>query len=130
MWDGQPPATAAKTLQKYVSELRKALPEPVLRTAGGGYVLDVDDDDLDARRFERLVADRRVRRARWRCGAATCWPTSPTSGSSHAERARLDELRLVAREAGSTRELARGRHAEVRRRRWPSWPRPTRSASG
>src|SRR5688500_16105344 len=32
VWDGRPPATGAKTLQKYVSELRKVLEDPVLRT--------------------------------------------------------------------------------------------------
>ena len=46
LWDGQPPASAAKTLQTYVSQLRREL-EPtaaagdwrVLRTADGGYRL-------------------------------------------------------------------------------------------
>jgi predicted ATPase/DNA-binding SARP family transcriptional activator len=112
VWEGRPPATATKTLQKYVSELRKALPDPVLRTSGGGYVLDIDHDDLDARRFERLVAGEQydVALALWRgelladlAGIAFVAP----------ERARLDELRLVATEAALDRELARGRHAAV-----------------
>ena len=57
VWDGRPPRSAAKTLQKYVSELRKLLPDLALRTTGGGYLLDVDRDAVDAHRFERLVAD-------------------------------------------------------------------------
>ena len=58
VWDGRPPITAAKTLQKYVSELRKVLPAQPLRTAGRGYVLDVEPELVDARRFERLVRQR------------------------------------------------------------------------
>jgi DNA-binding SARP family transcriptional activator len=69
LWDGQPPASAAKTLQTYVSQLRREL-EPtaaagdwqVLRTADGGYRLHVDQDTLDARRFERLAEEGRRRR--------------------------------------------------------------------
>ena len=59
VWEGHPPDTARKTLHKYVFELRKVLPSPLLRTAPAGYVLDVDDEAIDARRFERLVAERR-----------------------------------------------------------------------
>ncbi len=66
LWDGQPPASAAKTLQTYVSQLRREL-EPtaaagdwrVLRTADDGYRLYVDQDMLDARRFGRLVEEGR-----------------------------------------------------------------------
>ena len=55
VWDGRPPPTAAKTLHKYVSELRRALGatgSTALCTAGRGYVVDVDPARLDARRFE------------------------------------------------------------------------------
>src|SRR5215469_6608259 len=64
LWDGQPPASAAKTLQTYISQLRREL-EPtaaasdwrVLRTGQGGYRLHVDPDGLDADRFERLAEE-------------------------------------------------------------------------
>jgi hypothetical protein len=40
LWGGRAPATAAKTIQVYVSNLRKALGDPVPLTQGGGYALD------------------------------------------------------------------------------------------
>ena len=39
LWGEDPPATAAKTLQGYISRLRKTLGEDVLHTRGRGYVL-------------------------------------------------------------------------------------------
>ncbi|HEX4759728.1 MAG TPA: helix-turn-helix domain-containing protein, partial [Thermoleophilaceae bacterium] len=36
LWGERPPATAAKTLQGYVSHLRKALGNGLLETRGGG----------------------------------------------------------------------------------------------
>ena len=77
-----PPSTAAKTLQKYVSELRKTLPGPVSPYGRAGYVLDVDPDVVDARRFERLVEPAGLRGRARRCGGARCWPTSVSSASS------------------------------------------------
>src|ERR1700722_64775 len=59
LWDERPPATAAKTLQGYVSHLRKALGDDVLLTRGGGYLLAVAAGQVDAERFEKLAADAR-----------------------------------------------------------------------
>ena len=55
LWGERPPATAAKTLQGYVSHLRKALGNEVLLTRGGGYVLAAEPGQVDAVRFEVLV---------------------------------------------------------------------------
>ena len=112
VWDGRPPSTAAKTLQKYVSELRKTLPDPVLRTAGRGYVLDVDPDVVDARRFERLVEQQDFRAALdlWR---GEVLADLGELGFVVPERSRLDELRLAAVEGWMAVALAGGRHAEV-----------------
>ena len=91
IWGKSPPATAAKTLQVYVSHLRKALGPDVLVTRGGGYVLELGSDQLDRDRFEARVAEGRraladgdaagargssARRSRF--GAAHRLPTSPT----------------------------------------------------
>jgi DNA-binding SARP family transcriptional activator len=100
LWGERPPATAAKTVQVYVSRLRKALAggeAGVVATRGHGYVLELDPDRLDAHRFERLVAEGRRElagaapgapprrsRGRCRCGAARRWRTSPTSRSRSA----------------------------------------------
>src|ERR1035437_8498340 len=59
LWGVRPPATAAKTLQGYVSHLRKALGNDVLLTRGGGYVLAAEPGQVDAVRFEALVTEAR-----------------------------------------------------------------------
>jgi DNA-binding SARP family transcriptional activator len=59
LWAGQPPATAVKVVQLYVSRLRKSLGEGLLLTRAPGYVLRVDPSNLDAHRFERLFEEGR-----------------------------------------------------------------------
>ncbi|GIH28811.1 SARP family transcriptional regulator [Acrocarpospora phusangensis] len=60
LWGDAAPADRANALQSLVSRLRRALPaaEP-LRSAPGGYRLDVPKDDVDLHRFERLAAEGR-----------------------------------------------------------------------
>ena len=48
-----------KTVQVYVSNLRKALGDGVLVTRGRGYVLEIEPGQVDVDRFEALVADGR-----------------------------------------------------------------------
>jgi DNA-binding SARP family transcriptional activator len=55
LWGERPPATAAKTLQGYISRLRKTVGEDVLRTRGRGYVLALASGQLDLDEFEHLV---------------------------------------------------------------------------
>src|SRR5580698_384111 len=56
VWRGSPPPGAAKTLRSYVSRLRAALdPDAALVARGGGYVLGLDPDLVDAVRFGQLV---------------------------------------------------------------------------
>ena len=59
LWDGKPPETAAKALQGYVSSLRKQLGPETVETVSAGYRLDVAPEDLDAHRFEELLAEAR-----------------------------------------------------------------------
>ena len=66
LWGERPPATAAKTLQVYISRLRKALAggegngaADVIATREHGYALALDPERLDAHRFERLVVEGR-----------------------------------------------------------------------
>jgi predicted ATPase/DNA-binding SARP family transcriptional activator len=112
VWDDDPPPTATKTLQKYVSGLRAALGADVVRTAGRGYGLDVPDEALDAVRFQRLLA------AGDDAGALTLWrgpvlADLPGLRFAAVERTRLDELRLTAVERGLAAELDAGRTAEA-----------------
>ena len=67
VWGEDAPETAAKTLQTYVLQLRKAV-EPgrapgttgeVLLTRDSGYLLAVHPEQVDALRFERLVEEGR-----------------------------------------------------------------------
>src|SRR6187200_1987685 len=59
LWAGRPPATAAKVLQTYVSQLRKTLGNGAIVTRPGGYELRVEPGALDLHRFERLAAEAR-----------------------------------------------------------------------
>jgi predicted ATPase/DNA-binding SARP family transcriptional activator len=122
VWDGRPPATAAKTLQKYVAELRKALaPDDVLRTEGRGYLM-VADGGVDADEFEQLVDEASARQRGEPEAAVDLWQAALglwrgevladlhdlrfTSG----ERARLEERRLAAIEDRVQVEIELGRH--------------------
>ena len=67
LWGERAPATAAKTLQGYISRLRKTLGEDVLRTRGRGYVLTLPSGQLDLDEFERLAGR----------GATRCLPETP-----------------------------------------------------
>ena len=113
------------TLQVYVSQLRKALGAPRVETRSPGYVLAVEADQVDAARFERLVAEGRslvsddpttaVARLTealglWR-GPALADFTYEDFARAHV--ARLEELRLVAVEERTDAELALGRHGEL-----------------
>ena len=112
LWDEQPPATAAKTLQVYVSQLRKALGPERVETAHGGYQLRVEAGEVDADSFEQLVADGRPR------DALALWrgPALVDVRGEHFARAaaeRLEEARLAATEDRIESELDAGRHAAL-----------------
>jgi predicted ATPase/DNA-binding SARP family transcriptional activator len=63
VWDGDPPAGAASTLESHIWRLRRVLePDRATRAAprvlisdAGGYRLVAEPDDVDSRRFERLA---------------------------------------------------------------------------
>ena len=126
LWGERPPDTATKTVQVYVSRLRKALGEGVLVTRGGGYVLEAGDDAVDADRFERLVGEGRraldrgetdVAAERLR-SALDLWRGEPLADLAYEsfaqnEIARLEQLRLDALEHRIEADLALGRHAEL-----------------
>ena len=59
LWEGEPPENAAKSVQIYVSRLRKALGNERIETTTAGYVLRLDPLALDVARFESLLADGR-----------------------------------------------------------------------
>ena len=130
LWGEQPPPGAQGSLEVYVSRLRKALgaagDELVLVTRSGAYRLQVDDGQLDARRFERLVeqgraaltgnapaqaaASLRAALQLWRGQALADLANGP---GPRVEAVRLEELRLSAVEDRIDADLALGRHAGV-----------------
>src|SRR4051794_15800372 len=118
LWDGQPPATAPKTLQVHVSRLRRALPDELIATTSGGYLLHAEPEQVDALRFEALVsegtaalADGAHARASTRLRTALAlWRGEALADLSYASFAqeaiaRLDGLRTVALEAAGLGEL-------------------------
>jgi YVTN family beta-propeller protein len=132
LWAGEPPATAAKSLQVHISRLRSALAnggtgdEERIATAIGGYQLRVAPGELDADRFQRLVADgaAALEAGSWELAskrfrdALGLWRGRPLSDFEYdsfaqAEIARLAELRVAASEQWIEAELALGHEAAV-----------------
>ena len=54
LWEDDPPETAQKALQVYVSGLRKLLGKERVQTRSPGYLLRVGEGELDLDRFRRL----------------------------------------------------------------------------
>jgi DNA-binding SARP family transcriptional activator/pimeloyl-ACP methyl ester carboxylesterase len=126
LWGDAPPATARKTLQTYVSNLRRTMGSDVLVTEGAGYRLRVDADSVDVCRFRTLVrageeALRRglIHRARDELGRAVgLWRgellggVAPHTGLA-AESIRLREEYLTALETRIGADLAAGCAGEL-----------------
>jgi DNA-binding SARP family transcriptional activator len=123
LWGEDSPERAAEALRVNVSRLRKALPPDMLTTRSPGYVLRVEPDALDLRRFERLVEEGRSLLARGLAAdaserlreALTLWrgpALADFAYESFAQSAiaRLEEVRLAAVEVRIDAELALGRH--------------------
>ena len=127
LWGDEASASTGQTVQVYVSRLRRALGADCgLLTTPAGYLMRVDDGELDLDRFERLVADGRralaedapERAAAVLDEALSLWRGPPLGDlgslpfAAH-ELARLEEQRLEAVELSMQAGLAAGRHAEL-----------------
>src|SRR4051812_38580955 len=123
LWGEDPPATAPKMVQLYVSQLRRLLAgaDAEIVTHGRGYELGVGTEAVDVVRFERLVeeASRSVEApndlahealALWHGSALADVAEEPFAA---AEIRRLGELWLRASELAVEGDLADGRHQEV-----------------
>jgi predicted ATPase/DNA-binding SARP family transcriptional activator len=126
VWGDDPPDSAASTLRLYVSNVRRCLPPDRLVTRSPGYLLRVEEGELDAERFEALFADGRrtlaqgsPRLARSLLGRALdLWrgaALADLAAESFAREAadRLDELRLQCVEERISADLELGHHREV-----------------
>jgi DNA-binding SARP family transcriptional activator len=126
LWGERAPASAIKIVQGYVSNLRKVLGDGPLVTHGRGYVLRIPPGQLDADRFEALVAegrramrdgDARTAVVRLR-EALALWRGPPLAEFAYesfaqSEIARLEESRLAALEERIDTDLMLGEHASL-----------------
>ncbi len=126
VWGEEPPRTARKTLQVYISRLRSLLGSAVIGATDSGYVLHVSPHDVvDSLRFEELAkkgqrllesdpaaAAGTLRRslALWR---GMPWGELGDELAIQPDAQRLRELRLTVLEARITADLDCGRAASV-----------------
>ncbi|HZD16614.1 MAG TPA: BTAD domain-containing putative transcriptional regulator [Actinomycetota bacterium] len=125
LWGDDPPDAARRTLQAYVSRLRRILGEERIEGRSPGYVLRVAPGELDADGFGSLVTEARGELLTdpgaavemleealglWRGPALGDLSDEASLGG---EIARLDELRLSAIEEKVSAEFALGRHARL-----------------
>src|SRR5262245_35572541 len=124
LWD-EPPATAGRTIQAYVSRLRHELPKAAIESRPGGYRLVLEGADLDAETFEhraeegrRVLAAGEFEEARTLLRSAlSLWRGPALAGLSSAalqrEAERLEELRLGVLEDRIEADLGAGRESEL-----------------
>jgi DNA-binding SARP family transcriptional activator len=129
LWGDDPPAKAKNLISIYVLRLRRLLGDAdgkLLAWRAPGYILTLADGDLDAARFDSLVADGRralqdgdaVRAAALLGAGLGLWrgpflgdvPPTPLI-ATHTER--LREHRLSATELWATALIASDRHGEA-----------------
>src|SRR5215217_6757226 len=103
LWGEHPPRTATTSLQNAVVQLRKLLGPGLLLTRPTGYVLELDADQLDLTRFERLVREARSAEPQHKAvllrDALGVWHGSPLADLesetfAQGEIHRLEDLRL------------------------------------
>jgi DNA-binding SARP family transcriptional activator len=123
LWGDAVPALATKTLQVYVSQLRKALGAERLITRPPGYELRIGEGELDLDRFEALAAEARTAGdpkdavagfqealGLWRGAALREFRAEPFAEPAAA---RLEDLRLAAVEDRIEAELDTGASSAV-----------------
>jgi DNA-binding SARP family transcriptional activator len=133
IWPGDTPESAVNTLQGYVSRLRKVLDlnglnggQSIITFRAPGYVLTVPPEQIDARRFDRIVGEAEARAAIGDAAGAAAsfaealrlWRGAPLADFTYEEFAqpeiaRLEELRLKVVEERIDADLACGRHAAL-----------------
>lgn len=120
LWPVSPPATSAKVVQTWVSQLRKVLPAEALITRPSGYLLRASESD--ASEFEDLAAAARTQEpaqaAQTLRRALALWRGRAFADVDYEEWAqpeigRLEDLRLAAVEDRIDAELQLGMHARL-----------------
>ena len=126
LWGDGRAANPANALQAQVGQLRRVLGPAAIVTTEAGYALAIGSGDVDVIRFEQLVAKgcRLSEEGEAALASAVLGEAlglrrgEPLAefayaGFADAERARLDELALVAVEVRAGADLELGRHADL-----------------
>jgi YVTN family beta-propeller protein len=126
LWGECPPPSAAESLDAYLSRLRKLVGHDRLSRRAGGYVLHIAPEELDAERFERVVANAgkvgegrdAASVARELAAALAIWRGPPLADLTYepfaqSEIRRLEQLRLAALENRVDAELGMGLGPEL-----------------
>jgi DNA-binding SARP family transcriptional activator/Tfp pilus assembly protein PilF len=129
LWGPKPPTSARVTVQNYVKRLRLAIEDADrkrISTEPRGYLMRVEDGELDLTRFETLAASAcsAARERAWGPAAADAraalqlWRGEPladveSDALAAREVPRLTEIRLQVLEARLEAELHLGGHANV-----------------
>ena len=112
LWEEDAPETGRKALQVYVSQLRKALGKNRISTQSPGYRLQLEPEELDLSRFQRLLDEGKPR------DALSVWRGPPLSDFTYDrfalnEITRLQDLRIACLEERVEADLGAGRHAAL-----------------
>ena len=126
LWPGEPPSSAAKLVQLYVSHLRNKLGREAIETVPSGYRMQISPLALDCVRFEQLLREGRAAQAADNAQLAVAiltrglalWRGPALVDVSYdefaaAEAARLDEVRLDCFEARLEALLALGENDDA-----------------
>ena len=126
LWGDGQAAHPANALQAQIGQLRRTFGPAAILTTEAGYALAAGPDEVDVIRFEHLVArGRRLAEAGQAADASAALGQAlglrrgepladfAYAGLFDAERARLDELVLVAIETRAGADLVLGRHGEL-----------------
>lgn len=112
LWGETASTKAAENLHVLVSRLRRALGGKRIVRDGGGYLVRVEDGELDLDLFERLRREQRFE------DALALWRGPPLAdfayeGWAENEIRRLDEMRVLVLEERIEADLESGKHAEL-----------------
>ncbi|WP_433383501.1 BTAD domain-containing putative transcriptional regulator [Actinoplanes sp. CA-142083] len=123
LWGDAPPPAATATIQSYISQLRRALGADLIVTRSPGYLAVVEATDLDLTRLPALVDEAAeaepLTAARLLTEAVELWRGDPLTDLPEddarvtAERTRLTELHLLARQRRAAAWTRMGRAAEA-----------------
>ncbi len=123
LWGAAPPPSATNALQGHISALRKLIGPDRIETHPLGYRLRLGDDELDVRRLQALVHGARAaaqpeRRAELAAQAGALFRGDPLADFrfeqfAQSEIARLEELRLAAKEEWIAASLELGADHEL-----------------